>query len=126
MNVERVRPICRQVRQNTDLSAQLQHRLPAAQASFRLWHIGDLYLEVLIERGLWGLLLFWTMAWVLSNLWSASLSQEAGGRVLFAFLLGKAALGFVISVHEVLCMTLIRWLLEWSMQSCSGQNRDAY
>ena len=57
---------------------------------------------------------------------SASLSQEAGGRVLFAFLLGKAALGFVISVHEVLCMTLIRWLLEWSMQSCSGQNRDAY
>jgi len=127
MKVELFGPSGRQVLQNADFSAHLQHWLPAAQAHFLPWHIDNLYLEVLIERGVLGLvLLVWTAVWVIFNLWPALSWRDAVAWVLFASLLGMSALGVVISVHEVPRVTLILWLLVWSTRSCSGQNRDAY
>ena len=53
--------------ENEDFSEQLAHWFPAAQFYFLPWHIDNLYLEILIERGLIGIF-FWT-ALLLYTLW---------------------------------------------------------
>lgn len=54
--VEMVDPRGRQVLRNTDFSERWQHGLPAAQGHFLPWHMDNVYLEVLVERGVLGLL----------------------------------------------------------------------
>jgi len=51
----------REVIANGDFAQGLAHWLPVAQSYFVPWHIDNLYLEILVERGLTGLILFCTL-----------------------------------------------------------------
>ena len=66
-NIKLISPQREQLLQNGDFSSSLAQWLPAAQSYFLPWHIDNLYLELLVERGLIGLLIF--VAWVMYALW---------------------------------------------------------
>lgn len=46
---------------NGEFSQQLAHWFPVANVHFLPWHIDNLYLEVLIERGMTGAVMFMLM-----------------------------------------------------------------
>lgn len=100
--VELIDPQGAQVLKNGDFSAGLSHWLPAAQSSFKPWHMDNLYLEVLIERGLSGWLVFGLLAvWA----WRCVVQGLKAGDPLALALAGSLAamgvLGLVISVTEL-------------------------
>lgn len=100
--VELIDPQGAQVLQNGDFSAGLSHWLPAAQSSFKPWHMDNLYLEVLIERGLLGWLVLGLLAaWA----WRCVVQGLKAGDPLALALAGSLAamgvLGLVISVTEL-------------------------
>jgi hypothetical protein len=91
-----------QLLKNGHFVHRLQHWLPAARSSFHPWHIDNLYLETLIERGWVGLLVLG--AWMAAVAWallSRARRADALAWVFFASLLGMGALGAVISVLEL-------------------------
>ncbi|QHE76688.1 hypothetical protein [Hydrogenophaga sp. PBL-H3] len=107
---------------NPDFAAGLQHWLPIAQGRFQPWHLDNLYLDVLIERGWFGLWVFavWVM-WALRHLWRR---VRAGDSVAWAYmgaLAGILSLGGVISVTEVPRVSLILLILLWSVCAFRGQ-----
>jgi len=89
----------------------LAHWFPAAQSYFLPWHIDNLYLELLIERGLLGLVL--TLALVAGALWRVVLG-EARTHVLAPYLAaslsGAMLVGLVSSVMDV---PRVAFLLFW-------------
>ncbi len=100
--VELIDPQGAQVLKNPDFSAGLSHWLPAAQSSFKPWHMDNLYLEVLIERGLLGWLVLGLLAaWA----WRCVVRGLRAGDPLALALAGSLAaigvLGLVISVTEL-------------------------
>jgi hypothetical protein len=92
----------RQILRNGSFDDGLAHWLPSAQGYYVPWHIDNLYLEVLIERGLAGLLV--TLA-LLVGCGRAVVRQALRGDGLAAFvaasLAGACALGLVSSVLDV-------------------------
>ncbi|MGQ3115325.1 MAG: O-antigen ligase family protein [Hydrogenophaga sp.] len=100
--VELLDPQGVQILKNTDFSAGLRYWFPAAQSSFKPWHMDNLYLEILIERGLlgWlvlGLLAAWAWRCVAQGL-------QAGDPLALALagsLSAMGVLGLVISVTEL-------------------------
>ena len=100
---------------NGDFSTGLAHWLPAAQVFFVPWHIDNLYLELLIERGVAGLSLFLLLAGRAA--WRLAQRGGAGDDVLpwlAASLAGVLALGLVSSVFDVPRVAL---LLVWIVAS---------
>ena len=100
--VELLDPQGVQVLKNTDFSAGLQHWFPAAQGSFKPWHMDNLYLEILIERGLLGWLVLGLLAaWA----WRCVAQGLKAGDPLALALAGSISamgvLGLVISVTEL-------------------------
>ncbi len=92
----------RQVLANSDFAQGQARWFPAAQSYFLPWHIDSLYLELLIERGLLGLLAF--LAMVAAALWSLmTASTQAQPMAVFvaASLLGVLIVGLVSSVFDV-------------------------
>lgn len=86
---------------NRDFSADLAQWLPAAQAHFLPWHIDNLYLELLIEHGVSGLLSFLLLvAFALSNLREEAHRQTVIAAFLAASLLGALLVGSVSSVLD--------------------------
>jgi hypothetical protein len=79
---------------NGDFSHGLAHWFPAAQRYFLPWHIDNLFLEVLIERGVVGLLLFAALVgyalWCLvcGRAWSQALSPYLAASLFAALLVG--------------------------------------
>ncbi len=115
--VQLLDPHARQLLHNSDFAAHLQHWQPAAQGHFLPWHMDNLYLELLIERGLFGVLAFaLLLLWALRHLWQGLRSAQTPAWVLMAALMGLLALGMVISVMEIPRVALILFLLLWAAQ----------
>jgi hypothetical protein len=75
---------------------------PLASANFRPWHIDNLYLEVLIETGLVGLLLFIALLIVvLRRLWRGYLGGDPLAAYYLASISALLALGLVVSVFDM-------------------------
>lgn len=110
---------------NTDFSKGLQHWLPMAQGQFEPWHIDNLYLDVLVERGVLGLVILavWVL-WALGYLWVKLRQGDSEAWVLAASLTGILSLGAVISVTEVPRVSLILMILLWSSGGFRGQIED--
>ena len=87
---------------NRDFSAGLAHWFPAAQGYYVPWHIDNLYLELLIERGVFALLAFLLcMGWTLKRLLDAAGSGSAIAPFLTASLCGGWCVGLVSSVMDM-------------------------
>ena len=98
--------------QNGDFSQRTAHWFPIAQGHYLPWHIDNLYLEVLIERGLTGLalllLLLVAAAW---NLAFGPARTLAIAPFLLASLTGAMTLGLVSSTLDVPRVALLLFLL---------------
>jgi hypothetical protein len=116
----------RQLLKNHDFSSGLQHWFPMALGYFQPWHIDNLYLDVLIERGLMGLAAFalWVL-WACTSLFRGLRGRDPLALVLAGSVLGMLSLGSVISVTEVPRVALILALLMWSSGTIRGQIDDA-
>lgn len=96
---------------NADFQHGLARWFPAAQTYFLPWHIDNLYLELLIERGLLGLLL--TLALLACALWRVLLGRARHhvlAPYLAASLSGVMLVGLVSSVMDV---PRVAFLLFW-------------
>ena len=96
---------------NTDFADGLARWFPSAQSYFLPWHIDNLYLELLIERGALGL--FATLLLVGCALWRLVLGQarwHALAPYLAASLSGVMVVGLVSSVMDV---PRVAFLLFW-------------
>lgn len=97
---------------NGDFSDGMAHWLPVAQYYFLPWHIDNLYLELLIERGLVGLALFLTlMMLALRNLNAARDRYAATVPFLAASLIGALLVGTVSSLMDVPRVTFLFLLI---------------
>jgi hypothetical protein len=95
-------PSGQQILQNGDFSNGLSSWFSSSQGYYLPWHIDNVYLELLIERGLVGLIL--VAAWVLVGLWGLANASRQGqdlARYLSASLVGAAMLGLVSSWMDV-------------------------
>ena len=98
--------------QNGDFSAGMAHWLPAAQFYFLPWHIDNLYLELLIERGLVGMLLL--LGLTAAVLWRLLRPPDPGDTAapfIAASLCGVMSVGLVSSVLDVPRVALLVALL---------------
>ena len=97
---------------NGDFSSSLARWFPAAQYYFLPWHIDNLYLEILIERGVAGLVVF--VALVLLA-FRRLLSTSGRARLLSPYLLaslsGAVLIGAVNSVMDVPRLAFLLLLL---------------
>lgn len=87
---------------NGSFEQGLAHWFPVVDRYFLPWHIDNLYLELLIERGLFGLLAFLGVAG--AALWRVSFGAACGQPVapyLGAALAGGCALGLVSSIMDM-------------------------
>lgn len=92
----------RQVLQNTAFSTGLQRWFPAAQGHFKPWHMDNLYLEILIERGVLGCLMLGLLAaWGVRCVWRGVQDREPLALALAGSLTAMSVLGLVISVIEL-------------------------
>jgi hypothetical protein len=97
---------------NADFSQELAHWLPAARYYFLPWHIDNLYLELLIERGLAGLLWFALLSGLaLCRLGFGPARRHPAAPFLAASLLGALTVGMVSSVMDVPRVAFLLFLL---------------
>lgn len=91
-----------QVLKNTGFSNGLQHWFPAAQGHFKPWHMDNLYLEILIERGVVGWLVLALLAvWTGCSLSRSLRNRDPLALALAGSLLSMGVLGLLISVTEL-------------------------
>ena len=122
-------PGARENIENNDFSHGMQGWLPSSQGYYLPWHIDNVYLELLIERGLVGLVLM--IAWVLvalkglampnvgvqGNAASRNDHGDSLARCLIAALVGAALIGLVSSWLDVPRIAfLVFMLLFFSIQ----------
>ncbi len=87
---------------NRDFSAGLARWYPAAQGYYVPWHIDNLYLELLIERGVFALVAFLLcMGWTLRRLVGAAGRDTPIAPFVTASLCGGLCVGLVSSVMDV-------------------------
>ena len=86
---------------NGDFSRQMAHWFPSAQGYFVPWHLDNLYLELLVERGPLALAGFIAlMAWALRRLISGPCRDAALAPFLAASLSGALLVGLLSSVMD--------------------------
>lgn len=101
-----------QLLENGDFSASLARWLPAAQYHFLPWHIDNLYLELLIERGIVGLLAFVGLVGaVLWRLLRQPHRRDDAAPFVVASLCGVLCVGVVSSVLDVPRVAFLMWLI---------------
>lgn len=111
-SVELFDPQGRQVLANTDFTHGMQHWFIMARGHFLPWHMDNLYLEVLIERGLLGALVLGVLAvWAGRNALLGLRNGNPQAWVLSGSLLGIGVLGMVISVTEMPRIALLLLLI---------------
>jgi hypothetical protein len=97
---------------NRDFSATLAHWFPTAQSYYLPWHIDNLYLELLIERGVPGLVMFvLLLGWAFSNLLALARAGVTFAPYLAASLLGVLLVGVVSSVLDAPRISFLLFLL---------------
>ena len=88
--------------QNGNFARQLARWFPVAKNQFLAWHIDNLYLEILIERGIFGLAVFLLLAGVTAwRLAFGPASRFAISPFLLASLSGAMTVGLVSSIMDV-------------------------
>ena len=109
---------------NGDFSHGLTHWLGAAQRYYLPWHIDNLYLELLIERGAAGLVLTGLLAFAaVSGMASRAVGGAAQARFLLASLAGGALVGLVSSLMDVPRVAfLIHLVLLFTIQLARGHD----
>jgi O-antigen ligase len=98
--------------ENGQFSKGLAHWFPAAQSYFVPWHIDNLFLEVLVERGLAGLLLL--AALMAYALWHLAIGRARSlplSPYLAASLCAALLVGLVSSFMDVPRVAFIFYLL---------------
>lgn len=95
---------------NGGFSQAMAHWMPAAQHYFVPWHIDNLYLELLIERGVVGLVVFLALAAVALHRLLLQ-PPDTGAPFLAASLCAVLCVGLVSSVLDVARTALLLWLL---------------
>lgn len=110
---------------NGDFRHGLAHWFAAAQSYYVPWHLDNLFLEVLVERGAVGLLLLTVlMAYALWHLVLGRASAGALSPYLAAALLGALLVGLVSSLMDVPRVAFLLHLLAmFSIQSSHGAQR---
>ncbi|MEO8120961.1 MAG: hypothetical protein ABI606_16775 [Rhodoferax sp.] len=118
-NVRLIGPHGQDLLGNGNFSQGLAHWFPAAQSYFLPWHIDNLYLEILIERGVPGLLLLAAlMAHALWHLVFGRARSRALSPYLAASLCAALLVGLVSSVMDVPRVAFLFFLLTFfSIQS---------
>ncbi len=109
---------------NADFSNHLAHWWPAAQLYFLPWHIDNLFLELLIERGLAGLAV--VVALVGLALWrlgSAPFRWHPAAPFVAASILGAVTVGMVSSLMDVPRVALLFFLMVFLALSLDGRDR---
>jgi O-antigen ligase len=103
---------------NREFAAGLAHWLPIGQAHFLPWHIDNLYLELLIERGVLGLATFLlVLACVFRRLHVSSGEAPGIAPFLAASLCGALLVGAVSSIFDIPRVSfLVLFLLAISLQ----------
>lgn len=87
---------------NGEFTQQLAHWFALAKSHFLPWHIDNLYLEMLIERGLCGLVVFMLLiGFAVWNLCFGPARQQPIAPFLVASLTGAMTLGLVSSIMDV-------------------------
>lgn len=115
----------RQRLRNGDFAQGMRHWMGVAEGYYQPWHIDNLALEVLIERGLAGwLLCLWLLAWAARGLWPAMRAGDAVAWALSGALVGVAALGCVISVTEFPRLVVVLGALVCGSAHMRGQIGD--
>lgn len=111
--------------ENGNFFRGMAHWFPAAQSYFVPWHIDNLFLEVLIERGSVGLLLFIAlMAYALWHLVFGRARTLALSMYLTASLCAALLLGLVSSLMDVPRVAFLVYLLAlFSIQTASKAER---
>ena len=110
--IELIDPMGRQVLKNSDLSSGPRYWSNIAYGNFLPWHMDNLLLELLIERGLLGVLVLAMV--VLSALRQVAgkiprrdpLALAVGGSIMAALMVGA-----LISFVEIPRVSLVLWLL---------------
>jgi hypothetical protein len=107
---------------NGDFSHQLAQWLPAAQFYFVPWHIDNLFLELLIERGWVGVIALGTLvAWALGcSVWPRK-STNTTSPYLAAGLVGALVVGLVSSFLDVPRVALLFYLLPMMLIGCKNR-----
>ncbi|MBV5347218.1 hypothetical protein JZU46_03240, partial [bacterium] len=98
--------------ENGDFSQGLAHWFPAAQSYFVPWHMDNLFLEILVERGWLGLLLWLVLVHYM--LWHAifgSVKSHELSPFLTASLCGVLLVGLVSSVTDVPRVAFLMYLM---------------
>jgi hypothetical protein len=105
---------------NGDFSAGLAHWWPVAQKYFVPWHIDNLYLELLIDRGLPALLVFLALVVLALARLSARAVRLPAAPFLAASLCGALLVGLVSSIFDVPRVAyLLQLLLVFSLLGTS-------
>jgi len=98
--------------ENGDFSHRLAHWFPAAQSYFVPWHMDNLFLEILVERGGLGLLLWLVlMHYALWNAVFGRARSNALSPFLTASLCGVLLVGLVSSIMDVPRVAFLMYLL---------------
>lgn len=98
--------------ENGNFLKGMAHWFPAAQSYFLPWHIDNLFLEILVERGSLGLLLFIAlMAYALWHLVFGRAQTLALSAYLAASLCGALLVGLVSSLMDVPRVAFLFYLL---------------
>ena len=111
--------------QNSDFGNGLAHWFPSAQSYFLPWHIDNLYLELLIERGLLGLAL--TLLLMACAMWRVVFGQARGHALapyLAASLSGVMLVGLVSSVMDVPRVAFLTFWLAFLALQLPGRHVD--
>ena len=122
-NVKLFGPGPQDLLENGDFSKRLSHWFPAAQIYFLPWHIDNLFLEILIERGVVGLLVF--AVCVMVSLWHLVFGRarmQALSPFLAASLSAALLVGLVSSFMDVPRVSFLFFLL--TMFSISSVKTD--
>jgi len=87
---------------NPDFAQGLQHWMPLVRQHFQPWHADNAYLDVLIERGVLGLMAVMALALAaLWALWQGVAARQTLAGVWLTALASVVALGLVISLTEL-------------------------
>lgn len=111
-NVNLIGPHTRQLLGNGNFASGLAQWFPAAQSYFVPWHIDNLFLEVLIERGAIGLLIFFIlMAYAIWCLVIGPARPHGLSVYLAASLCGALLVGLFSSLMDVPRVAFLFYLL---------------
>lgn len=107
---------------NGDFAQHLAHWLPSAQSYFVPWHIDNLYLEVLIERGVVGVVALGALvAWALVSFLVSPQLRNSASTAMAAGLAGVLVVGLVSSLMDVPRVALLFYLLPMLLIGKSNQ-----